>query len=138
MTTERREERLHDGVHYPTGHLIAVLEDARGAEQAARALRDAGFDDVVVFNGQEGLRAIENNEDKENPLRRAWEQLSIQMSDETDWRRVHLEALREGHALVMVHVPQRGQMDQAEGILKAHQARAIQFFGRWTITDLKM
>ena len=137
MTTMRRDERLHDGVHYPTDHLVAVLGDAQRAEQAAQALRDAGFEDVVLFNGQPALQAIEATEHKESPLRRSWERLSQELSDETDDLQERARALRQGHAVVMVYAHLRAQQDQAEGVLKAHQAHAMQFFGRWTITDLR-
>ncbi len=136
MSTIRRDEQLHDGMHYPVDHLAAVLRDGRAAEQTARALRDAGFADVVVFEGPQGLRVIEANEHQANPLTRAWERLSIRISDEADARQEAMEALREGHAIVMVYTADGARMDQAEGILKAHQAHGLRFFGRWTITDL--
>lgn len=136
MTTMRHDEQFHDGVHYSTNHLIAILQDAHEAEQAAQALRDAGFADVVVFPGQQALQAIEANEQKESPLWRSWERLTQEMEDEADARQRYLEALREGHALVLVYAPQQAQEEQAEGILKAHQAHALKFFGRWTITDI--
>ena len=137
MTTMRGDERLHDGVHYPTGHMVAVLKDAQEAEQVAQTLRDAGFVDVEVLPGQQALRAIEATEQKENTLRRSWERLSRALSDEGDDRREYLAALQRGHALVLVYTPQRVQADQAESILRAHQAYAIRLFGRWTITDLR-
>ncbi len=136
MSTRRPDEHLHDGVHYPVDHLAAVLRDGRTAEQAARALRDAGFADVVVFAGPPALQAIEAHERQANPLTRAWERLSIQIADEADARQEALEALREGHAIVLVYTPDEARRDQAEGILKAHQAQGLRFFGRWTITDL--
>jgi hypothetical protein len=136
MSTTSRDEHAHDWTHYPVDHLAAVLRDGREAERAALALRDAGFADVVVFAGPQALRAIEATERRANPLTRAWERLSIQLSDEADARRGALEALREGHAIVLVYVADGTRRDQAEGILKAHQAGALRFFGRWTITDL--
>ena len=136
MPTTRRDEQLHDLVHYPVDHLVAILRDGQEAEQAAQALRDAGFDDVEVMAGPQAVAAIAASERKANPLARVWEWLSIQGSDEADARQAAIEALREGHALVIVSSTAGVRMDQAEGILKAHQARALQFFGRWTITDL--
>lgn len=136
MPTTRRDKQPHDLVHYPVDHLVAILRDGQEAEQAAQALRDAGFDDVEVMAGPQAVATLAANERKANPLARVWERLSIQGSDEADARQEALEALREGHALVMVSATAGARMDQAEGILKAHQARALRFFGRWTITDL--
>src|SRR5258705_8466041 len=136
MPTARRDEQLHDLVHYPVDHLVAILRDGQEAEQAAQALRDAGFDDVEVMAGPQAVATLAANERKANPLARVWERLSIQGSDEADARQEALEALREGHALVMVSATAGARMDQAQSILKAHQAHALRFFGRWTITDL--
>ncbi len=36
----------------------------------------------------------------------------------------------------MVYARQLTKVDQAAGILMEHRAHVIQFFGRWTITDL--
>src|SRR5258708_11422974 len=101
MPTTRRDEQLHDLVHYPVDHLVAILRDGQEAEQAAQALRDAGFDDVEVIAGSQAIATIAANERKANPLARIWERLSIQGSDEADARPEALEALRGGHALVM-------------------------------------
>lgn len=136
MPTTRRDEQLHDLVHYPVDHLVAILRDGPEAEQAARDLRAAGFDDVEVLAGPQAVETIAANERKANPLARVWERLAIQGSDEADARQEALEALREGHALVIVSTTAGARMDQAEGILKVHQARALRFFGRWTITEL--
>ena len=136
MTRMRHDERLHDGVHYPTSHLLAVLRDQQTAEQATQALHDAGFVDVEVFSGQHALRAIKVTEQQESPLSRAWEQLSRVLSDEAGARQEYLEALGQGHAVLLVYAPHWEQVDQAADVLKAHQAHAIRFFGRWTIAEL--
>ena len=136
MPTTRHDEQRHDLVHYPVDHLVAILRDGQEAEQAAQALRAASFDDVEILAGPQAVETITANERKANPLARVLERLSIQGSDESDARQEALESLREGHALVIVSVAAGARMDQAEGILKAHQARALRFFGRWTITDL--
>jgi hypothetical protein len=136
MTTIGHDELLHDGTHYPTSHLLAILSDTQTAEQVAKALHDAGFADVVLFNGPQALQTIEATEHKESPLRRSWERLSREISDETDSAREYLGALRQGRSVVQVYAPQREQVDQAEGILRAHGAHTIQYFGRWPITDL--
>jgi hypothetical protein len=132
----RRDARLHEGTRYPTDHLMAIIRDTQSAERVAEALHGAGFADVVLFHGQQALQAIEANERRESPLRRSWERVSVELSDETDDRRRYLGALRQGHSVVMVYARQLSQVDQATGILVAHRAHVIQFFGRWTITEL--
>src|SRR5260370_40691641 len=99
IPTTRRDEQLHDLVHYPVDHLVAILRDGQEAEQAAQALRDAGFDDVEVMAGPQAGPAIAASRRKANPLARVWAQLSIQGWDEADARQDALEALLEGHEL---------------------------------------
>lgn len=136
MIEMQRDARLHNGTRYPTDHLMAIIRDKQEAERVAQALHDVGFADVVLFHGQQALHTIEANERRESPLRRSWERVLMELSDETDYRRQYLGALRQGHSVVMVYARQLAQVDQAAGILIEHQAHVIQFFGRWTIADL--
>ncbi len=87
MIEMQRDARLHEGTRYPTDHLMAIIRDKQGAEQVAQTLHDAGFADVVLFHGRQALQTIEANERRESPLRRSWERVSVELSDETDYRR---------------------------------------------------
>src|SRR5258708_38877713 len=82
MPTTRRDEQLHDLVHYPVDHLVAILRDGQEAERAAQDLRDAGFDDVEVLAGPHAIDTIAANEAKANPLARGWVRLSLQGADD--------------------------------------------------------
>ncbi|HEX6738824.1 MAG TPA: hypothetical protein VF310_11150 [Vicinamibacteria bacterium] len=135
-TPQHDDSRLHDGMHYPVGHLIGIVRDGQEAEQAARSLCDAGSTDVVVLDGRPALKALRSRERAAQPLARAWARLSTYLSDEADARQAALDALDQGHAIVMVYASGREQRDQAEGILRAHGARGLAYFGRWTITEL--
>jgi hypothetical protein len=137
MATSRHDDsRLHDGLHYPVGHLIGVLRTGEAAEQAAQSLYDAGYSDIEVLEGSAAREALESEEQATPRWERAWERLSIYLSDETDARQAALNALSQGHAIVMVYAPGGAQEDQAKGILQAHGARALRYFGRWSITEL--
>jgi hypothetical protein len=136
MSTVRHDSRIHYVTHCPVGHLVGILKDAQEAEQAARSLCAAGYTDVEVLAGQPALETVAAMERSTNPLARAWERLSAYLSDDTDARQDVLEALRQGHAFVLVYAPGKAQEQQAEGILRAHQACALRYCGRWTITDL--
>jgi hypothetical protein len=135
-TTPHEDSRLHDLVHYPVGHLIGVLRDVQLAEQAARRLRDAGYTDVVIFDGPAALESIRSREHAVNPVTRAWGRLSIYLESETDARQATLDALGKGHAVVMVYASGRAQEEQVVDILLAHAAHSLTYFGRWTIKEL--
>jgi UDP-N-acetylmuramyl pentapeptide synthase len=135
-TTPHEDSRLHDLVHYPVGYLMGILRDVRLAEQAAQRLRDAGYTDVVIFNGPVALESIRRREHAANPVTRAWGRLSIYLESESDARQATLDALRQGHAVVMVYASGGAQEEQVVDILLAHAAHALTYFGRWTITEL--
>jgi hypothetical protein len=134
--TGRDDSQLHDGLHYPVGHLIGVLRDGDEAEQAAQDLYSAGYIDIEVLEGAAARQELESEERAVNPLTRAWERLSIYLSGETDDRQAALDALSNGHAIVMVYASGGAQEEQAVGILRAHGARELRYFGRWSVTDL--
>ena len=135
-TTTKHDSRLHDLMHYPVGHVMGILRDGHAAEQAAWSLHADGYTDVVVLDGRPALDAIETKERSANALARAWERLSVYLSDDADARQAALGALGQGHAIVLVHASGEAQEDQAESILRAHGARALRFFGRWSVTEV--
>jgi hypothetical protein len=137
MSEPRHDDsRLHDGMHYPVGHLIGVLPTADEAEQAAQSLYDAGYTDIEILEGPGAEEILESTERAASPLARAWKRVSIYLSDEEDALRAAADALRHGHAIVMVYASSKAQQDQAESILRAHRAHELTYFGRWTITDV--
>jgi hypothetical protein len=136
MAKSRHDESpRHDGLNYPVGHLVGVLRTAEEAEQAAQSLYAADFTDIEILEGSAARAVIESEERAVHPLTRAWERLSLYLSDETDARQAALEALSEGHAIVMVSASDDAQEDQAKRILQAHGGRALRYFGRWSITE---
>jgi tRNA A58 N-methylase Trm61 len=137
METPRRDDaRLHDGMHYPIGHLIGVLRTEEEAEQAAQGLYAAGYTDIEVLEGPGAEKMLESTEHAASPLARAWKRLSIYLSDEEDALQEASDALNHGHAIVMVYASTKVQEDQAESILRAHGAHELTYFGRWSITEL--
>ncbi len=137
MSAPRHDDsRLHDGMHYPVGHLIGVFPTADEAEQAAQSLYDAGYTDIEILEGPAAQEILESTERAASPLARAWKRLSLYLSNEDDALRAAADALRHGHAIVWVYASDKAQQDQAESILRAHGVRGLTYFGRWTITDV--
>ena len=134
-TTRHDDSRLHDGMHYPLDHLLGILPDAQAAEQTAQSLYAAGFTDVEVLEGRLALADLEATERAAHPLEYAWDRLSRYLSDEDDDRQAAFDALGQGHAIVMVYASGGAQEEQAEGVLRAHGASALRYFGRWTISE---
>ena len=137
MSAPRHDNsRFHDGMHYPVGHLIGVFPTADAAEQAVQSLYDAGYTDIEILEGSAAQGILESTERAASSLARAWKRLSVYLSDEDDALRAAADALRHGHAIVMVYASGKAQQDQAESILWAHGARGQTYFGRWSITEV--
>lgn len=137
MSAPRQDDsRLHDGMHYPVGHLIGIFHTADEAEQAAQSLYDSGYTDIEILEGPAAEEILESTERAASPLARAWKRLSIYLSDEDDALRAAADALRQGQAIVMVYASGQAQQDQAESILRTHGARGLTYFGRWSITEV--
>jgi tRNA A58 N-methylase Trm61 len=130
------DSQLHDGMHYPVGHLIGMFPTADDAEQATQNLYDAGYTDIEILEGPGAEDILESAERAASPLARAWKRLSLYLSDEDDAVRSAADALRHGHAIVMVYASGQAQQEQAESILRAHGARGMTYFGRWSITEV--
>jgi hypothetical protein len=133
-TTPHEDSWLHDLVHYPVGHLIGILRDGQLAEQAARSLHEAGYTDVVIFDGPPALESIRSRERAANPLTRAWGRLSIYLESESDARQAALDALGQGHAIVMVYAYGRarrasGRYSAGTRSAHAHLLRPLDYHG---------
>ena len=135
-TPPHEDSRLHDGMHYPVGHLVGVLRTGDEAEQAAQSLYAAGYTDIEVLEGPGAEEILESTEHAASPLARGWKRLSVYLSDETDAVQAASDALNQGHAIVMVYASDKAQEDQAERILRAHGAHGLTYYGRWSITEL--
>lgn len=137
MSAPRHEDsRLHDGMHYPVGHLIGVLPTADEADQAAQSLYDAGYTDIEILQGPAAQEILESTDRAASPLARTWKRLSLYLSDEDGAFWAAADALRHGHAIIMVYASSKAQQDQAESILRTHRTRGLTYFGRWTITEV--
>jgi hypothetical protein len=123
-----------DGIHYPTDHVVGVLETRAQAEKAAAALRDVGFDadDVTVFHGQEDLATIRKKETFLTAFSRALEPLI----EDGGGRDRYLDALANGQSVVLIYTPTQEAVERACGVLTAHDAHNKLAFHRWTIEAL--
>jgi hypothetical protein len=135
-TSQHGDIRLHDGLHYPVGHLIGVLRNGDEADKAAQSLFAAGYTDIEVLEGPGAREVIESTEAGMHPATRAWERVLLYLSDDADARNAALDALIQGHAIIMVYASSGSHENQAAGILRAHGARRLRYFGRWSVTDL--
>jgi hypothetical protein len=122
---------------YPTDKLVAIIDTMPDAEQARQELLEAGFafDAIGV---QHGTRAAEHavHYTDFDPFPHLARLLHVH-SIEHEQAVVYEQALRQGQSVIAVHAPKAEARQRALGILEAHNAHSITFYGKWTIETLK-
>ncbi len=124
-------------LHYPTNHVVAVVDTPEQLERAVAALKRAGFpeSEVVVGCGKELADALDAS-----PGRSGLAGLVIRIAErfgvshnETALKDRYEEALREGKIVVSVPASSQERKAQAAEILEADGAHFINFLGRFAI-----
>jgi hypothetical protein len=107
------------------------------AEQARQELLEAGFapDTIGV---QHGTRAAEHSVHYTDfdPFPHLARLLHVH-SIEHDQAVVYEQALGQGQSVIAVHAPKAEDRKRALGIMQAHNAHHINFYGKWVIEALK-
>lgn len=117
---------------YPHHYLLAVIDSEQESDAAAQALQEAGCarEDISVFHGPEGLKAIQAQEQAAGPLAQLMRAL---MDVEGGVVRQRFEdALRRGASDVFVHLRSQEQQERAEEILRQHHAYQLTVLGPLT------
>ena len=123
------------GQLYPTGDILAVIDDRATAERAVQALKEAGVpeSDVDLVDGAWFAQAIRSDIAHRNPIQRAVAALA---AEEGEIARTYLEEADQGHLIVVVHPERREVCEWIVRALAAHGAHGMRHYGRWKITDL--
>ena len=122
----------------PIYNVTAVLEHISNVFSVVQSLEKSGFseDQISVFIGQDGLAKLDLHGKEHGVLARVVRALES-LTAEAEANR-HAEAtLREGRIFVAVSTDGSDQQKAiVERILKAHHARQLHYFGRWTVERL--
>jgi hypothetical protein len=124
-------------IGYPTNRLLAVIDDPAEAAAALAELKAAGFADrdFEILRGEEGADRMDGTGEVSGwlgKLRRAFDfTLMDQLVDFATYER----ALRDGRAVVMVHVHGDAPKEGALQILKRHGAHFLNYYGRFATEE---
>jgi hypothetical protein len=124
-------------IGYPTGWILAVVDDPQEAARLEAELAAAGIgtDDRMVLTGAEGAKRLDGLGTKSGFLarmRRATQYLAMdQMPDFL----MYEVALREGRAVAGVR-PADTERLAAIDVLRRHAAHFINRFGAWSTEDV--
>jgi hypothetical protein len=124
-------------IGYPTNRLLAVIDDSAEAAAVLAELKTAGFADrdLEILRGEEGADRMDGTGEVSGwlgKLRRAFDfTLMDQLVDFATYER----ALRDGRAVVMVHVHGDAPKQGALQILKRHGAHFMNYYGRFATEE---
>src|SRR6266536_5191624 len=121
-------------LRYPTDKLVAIIDAMPDAEQARQELLEAGFAPDAI-GVQHGTRAAEDTVHYTDfdPFPHLTRLLHVH-SIEHEQAVVYEQALRQGQSVIAVHAPKAEA--RALGIMEAHNAHDVNFYGTWTIETL--
>jgi hypothetical protein len=122
---------------YPTDKLVAIIDAMPDAEQARQELLAAGFapDAIAVQHGTHAAGRTLHYTDLD-PFPQLARLLHVH-SLEHEQAVVYQQALGRGLSVIAVYAPRAKDRERALGILEAHNAHSIIFYGKWTIETLK-
>ena len=125
----------HFGTYYPTGYVVAVVDDRDQANRAVQALRSAGVptDQVRVMSGDEVLAIDREFKESQSFGQRLGGMLA---ADEGEAVQQYVEAAQRGHALVTVPAPELAEAQRINGVLAEHGAHGVRHYGRLMMSVL--
>ncbi len=131
---ERRPAEL---LHYPTNHVVAIVDTPARLEAAVAALKRAGFpeSEIVVGSGREVADALDASTGRGGLAGlaiRIAERLGVE-HNETRLKDRYEEALRDGKFVISVPAQDADRKERAAEILGEQGAHFINFLGRFAI-----
>lgn len=123
--------------------LIGVIDDQDAANDAAEALRKAGWkdEDFRLFHGEEALKTAEEHPEATEEHQSLMKRFAIAVRDlssnEGGLAEEYEEELHKGHYLLAIYAPDGQHEEHAQEIVQAHNAHHVECFGSWSITDVR-
>lgn len=120
-------------ITYPTGWLLAVIDDPAEAARAAEELRSGGLatDRVRVLAGSAGRVGMGELGPRRTPLSRITRAVQFMTMDQMPDFAWYEAALDEGRAVIAVRVSRRADVVAARAVLARYGAHFENHFGRF-------
>ena len=124
-----------DFIAYPTNRVVGTIADAKSARAAIEALLQAGVErgDIDVLHGESDLHRLDPS-GAEHGFLAQFQRTLIRLAgpiEESAHLRHHMEDVRAGRFVIMVLAKGQDRRDLVAGILNAHGAEFMGFYGRW-------
>ncbi len=127
-------------IGYPTNRLLAVIDDPAEAAVAMAELEVSGIaaSELDVLRGEEGADRVDGSGKVSGRLGRLRRAFDFTLMDQLVDFAAYERALRDGRAVVMVHVHGDAPKEAAHKILKRHGGHFINYYGRFATEELDM
>ena len=124
-------------IGYPTNRLLAVIDDPTQAAAALADLRAAGFTDrdLEILRGEEGADRMDGTGEVAGWLGRLRRAFDFTLMDQLVDFATYERALRDGRAVIMVHVHGAAPKQQALDSLKSHGGHFMNYYGRFATEE---
>jgi hypothetical protein len=124
-------------IGYPTNRLLAVIDDPAQAAAALADLRAAGFTDrdLEILRGEEGADRMDGTGGVAGWLGRLRRAFDFTLMDQLVDFATYERALRDGRAVIMVHVHGDAPKQQALDALKGHGGHFMNYCGRFATEE---
>jgi hypothetical protein len=127
-------------VGYPTNRLLAVIDDPPEAAAALAELKAGGFADrdLEILRGEESADRMDGTGRVAGWLGRLRRAFDFTLMDQLVDFAAYERALRDGRAVVMVHVHGDAPKEAAHQVLKRHGGHFINYYGRFATEELDL
>ncbi len=127
-------------IGYPTNRLLGVIDDPGAAAGAMADLQASGIAtrDLEILRGEEGADRMDGTGEVAGWLGRLRRAFDFTLMDQLVDFAAYERALRDGRAVVMVHVHGDAPKDAAHQVLKRHGAHFINYYGRFATEELDL
>jgi hypothetical protein len=125
-------------IGYPTGRLLAVVDEPAAAREAVTAVVAAGIatDDVLLLSGSDDARRFDGTGTRHGLWSRLLRAVQFAMMDQLPDFAWYEAAAREGRAVVVVRVPDARQRRVVVDILGRTGAHFMNYFGRLSTEEV--
>jgi hypothetical protein len=131
--------RSHErrAIGYPTNRLLAVVDDPADAAAALTDLKAAGFmdRDLEILRGEEGADRMDGTGEVSGWLGRLRRAFDFTLMDQLVDFAMYERALRDGRAVIMVHVHGDAPKQRALDALKRRGGHFMNYYGRFATEE---
>ena len=131
--TAKRQAVARPIIRYPTGWLLAVVDDPATAARAAAAVAATGIDpaDLRVLSGADGRAAFAELGASTSPLARIIRGVQFMSMDQMPDLPAYEKGIEEGRTVIAVRPKGRPALLKAKDALAANGAHFQNYFGRF-------